>query len=52
MLCSTDLDELASIAERVLVLYQGKVCAELAGDALSRQAIGEAMHTGAVASAA
>jgi ABC-type sugar transport system ATPase subunit len=52
VLCSTDLDELASVSDRVVVLWQGKVCADLSGRQLSRQSIGEAMHTGALDAAA
>jgi ABC-type sugar transport system ATPase subunit len=30
---ATDIDELASLCDRVVVLYQGQVSAELVGDA-------------------
>ena len=33
LICSTDIDELASLCDRVVVLYQGRVSAKLAGDA-------------------
>jgi ABC-type sugar transport system ATPase subunit len=46
LICSTDIDELASLCDRVVVLYQGRVAAELAGKALSTHAVLEAMNTG------
>jgi ABC-type sugar transport system ATPase subunit len=46
LLCSTDIDELASLCDRVVVLYQGRVSAELAGEALREHAILEAMNQG------
>jgi len=36
LLCSTDLDELASLCDRVLVFRQGRVAAELSGEQLTR----------------
>ncbi len=36
LLCSTDLDELVSLCDRVLVFRQGRVAAELSGDDLTR----------------
>jgi len=45
LICSTDIDELASLCDRVVVLYQGQVSAKLAGDALSTHAVLEAMNT-------
>jgi ABC-type sugar transport system ATPase subunit len=49
LICSTDIDELASLCDRVVVLYQGRATTELAGDALRTHAILEAMNTGALA---
>jgi ABC-type sugar transport system ATPase subunit len=49
LICSTDIDELASLCDRVVVLYQGQVSAKLAGDALSTHAVLEAMNTDAAA---
>jgi ABC-type sugar transport system ATPase subunit len=46
LICSTDIDELASLCDRVVVLYQGRVAAELAGRALNTHAVLEAMNTG------
>jgi ABC-type sugar transport system ATPase subunit len=49
LLCSTDIDELASLCDRVIVLHQGRVSADLSGDALRTHAVLEAMNTGAPA---
>jgi ABC-type sugar transport system ATPase subunit len=35
LICSTDIDELSSLCDRVLVLRQGRVRAELAGEAMN-----------------
>jgi ABC-type sugar transport system ATPase subunit len=47
LLASTDVDELAEVCDRVVVFFQGRVCAELAGDDLQPHAVLEAMNTGA-----
>jgi ABC-type sugar transport system ATPase subunit len=52
VLCSTDVDELADLCDRVFIFFQHEVCAILEGDALRQHAILEAMNTGAVESAA
>jgi ABC-type sugar transport system ATPase subunit len=44
LICSTDIDELASLCDRVVVLRQGRVSATLAGDALTTHAVLEAMN--------
>ena len=44
--------ELATACDRVLVFFQGRICAELQGDALTTHAMLEAMNTGAAAEAA
>jgi ABC-type sugar transport system ATPase subunit len=44
LICSTDIDELASLCDRVLVLRQGQVRAELAGDELRTHTVLEAMN--------
>ena len=49
LICSTDIDELASLCDRVIVLHQGSVTAELAGEQLRTHAILELMNAGAVA---
>jgi ABC-type sugar transport system ATPase subunit len=46
LICSTDIDELESLCDRVVVLHQGRVSAELAGDALRTHAILEASNQG------
>ena len=45
LICSTDIDELASLCDRVVVLHQGRSAATLSGDALSTHAVLEAMNT-------
>jgi ABC-type sugar transport system ATPase subunit len=52
VLCSTDVDELAELCDRVVVVYQGAVAAELAGDELRNTTLLEAMNTGSVEHAA
>jgi ABC-type sugar transport system ATPase subunit len=52
LLSSTDLDELASLCDRVLVFFQGEVCAELTGDQLTVRNLLESMNTGSVRAAA
>jgi ribose transport system ATP-binding protein len=49
---STDLDELVSVCDRVLVFFHGRICAELSGERLTNHALLEAMNTGAAADAA
>jgi ABC-type sugar transport system ATPase subunit len=46
LLCSTDVEELVGVCDRVLVFFHGAVCAELAGSSLDGRAILEAMNTG------
>jgi ABC-type sugar transport system ATPase subunit len=46
LLASTDLEELAAVCDRVLVFFQGRVCADLTGEALKPHAVLEAMNTG------
>ena len=46
LICSTDIDELASLCDRVVVLHQGRVSAVLAGGALRTHAVLEAMNQG------
>jgi ABC-type sugar transport system ATPase subunit len=52
LLCTTDVDEVASLCDRVLVFFQGGVCADLAGDRLDEHAVLEAVNTGASPQAA
>ncbi|MEV4092292.1 sugar ABC transporter ATP-binding protein [Streptosporangium saharense] len=46
MLCSTDVEELASLCDRVAVFYRGRVAAILEGDTLTQHNILEIMNTG------
>ncbi|MEV8632407.1 sugar ABC transporter ATP-binding protein [Streptosporangium sp. NPDC051023] len=46
LLCSTDVEELASLCDRVAVFYRGKVAAILDGDDLDQHRILEIMNTG------
>jgi ABC-type sugar transport system ATPase subunit len=52
LLASTDVDELADVCQRVVVFFQGRVCAELTGDDLQSHAVLEAINTGATGSVA
>ncbi|MCV2393874.1 sugar ABC transporter ATP-binding protein [Actinotalea sp. M2MS4P-6] len=49
VLRSTDLEELVAVCERVIVLYRGRICAELRGDGLSTSALLQLMNTGELA---
>jgi ABC-type sugar transport system ATPase subunit len=44
VLCSTDLDELVSLCDRVLVFRRGRVAIELHGSGLTRHALLEEMN--------
>ncbi|MEV7008154.1 sugar ABC transporter ATP-binding protein [Streptosporangium sp. NPDC051022] len=46
LLCSTDVEELASLCDRVAVFYRGEVVATLEGDDLDQHRILEIMNTG------
>ena len=46
LVCSTDLEELTGLCDRVLVFYAGRMCTELSGDSLTSQTLLEAMNTG------
>jgi ABC-type sugar transport system ATPase subunit len=43
---STDLDELTSGCDRVLVFHRGEICAQLAGSELTSHALLGLMNTG------
>ena len=45
---STDLEELVAGCDRVMVFYQGHICAELSGAELSAQRLSQLMNTGAM----
>jgi ABC-type sugar transport system ATPase subunit len=49
LLCSTDIDELATLCDRVVVIHNHRATTTLSGDALTEHAVLEAMNTGAVA---
>jgi ABC-type sugar transport system ATPase subunit len=46
LLASTDIDELAEVCDRVVVFFQGQICADLTGEVLQPHAVLEAMNTG------
>jgi ABC-type sugar transport system ATPase subunit len=46
LICSTDVDELASLCDRVVVLVRGRAVSEFTGEALRTHAILEAMNQG------
>ncbi len=46
LICSTDIDELASLCDRVIVFHQGRASAELAGEAKRTHAILVASNQG------
>ncbi|GAA1338106.1 sugar ABC transporter ATP-binding protein [Saccharothrix algeriensis] len=46
VMCSTDLDELVSACDRVVVFHKGRVCAELTGDRIDQHTILRTMNTG------
>lgn len=48
LLCSTDLDELTALCDRVLVLHRGRICADLGGDRIDQHTLLRAMNTGTV----
>jgi ABC-type sugar transport system ATPase subunit len=52
VLCSTDLEELATVCDRVLVFYRHRICAELDGESLTQSKILEVMNTGSLGKAA
>jgi ribose transport system ATP-binding protein len=46
LICSTDIDELVALCDRVVVFRQGRVSAELSGERLQSHAVLEAMNAG------
>lgn len=46
LLCSTDVEELVSICDRILVFRHGRIAIELRGDALTRQRLLTEMNAG------
>jgi ABC-type sugar transport system ATPase subunit len=51
LMCSTDLAELASLCDRVVVIHQGRAVGQLAGETLTEQRVLETMNTGEMAPA-
>ena len=49
VVASSDLDELATLADRVIVLREGAVASEIAGAELTERRIAELVHAGALA---
>lgn len=52
VLCPTDLEELATVCDRVLVFYRHRICAEFDGESLNQSKILEVMNTGSLGKAA
>jgi ABC-type sugar transport system ATPase subunit len=50
LMCSTDIDELATLCDRVIAIHNGRATTELTGHRLTTHAILEAMNTGEVTS--
>ncbi len=48
LLCSTEADELASLCERILIFYRGRLTGELTGSGMDAHAVLEAINTGQV----
>ncbi len=46
LLCSTDIDELVDVCDRVIVFHRGRICVEFSGASLNAHAVLEAMNTG------
>ncbi|MBN8866475.1 MAG: sugar ABC transporter ATP-binding protein [Solirubrobacterales bacterium] len=51
VLCSSDLDDLAAICSRVLIVRGGQIATELTGDRITREAITEECYRSAAAAA-
>jgi ABC-type sugar transport system ATPase subunit len=52
LLVTTELDELVSLCDRVLIMFRGAIVGELAGEAIERRAILQASTTGQIQAAA
>ena len=48
LLVTTELDELVSLCDRVLIMFRGAIVGELSGDAIERRAILQASTTGQI----
>jgi len=49
---ATELDELVSLCDRVLIMFRGAIVGELSGEAIERRAILQASTTGQIQAAA
>ena len=45
---TTELDELVSLCDRVLIMFRGAIVGELSGEAIERRAILQASTTGQI----
>jgi ABC-type sugar transport system ATPase subunit len=52
LMCSTDIDELAGLCDRVIVIHNGRAKVELTGATLTTHSVLEAMNTGELAGSA
>jgi ABC-type sugar transport system ATPase subunit len=52
LLVTTELDELVSLCDRVLIMFRGAIVGELSGEAIERRAILQASTTGEIQTAA
>jgi ABC-type sugar transport system ATPase subunit len=52
LLITTELDELVSLCDRVLIMFRGGIVGELSGQAIERRAILQASTTGQIEAAA
>jgi ABC-type sugar transport system ATPase subunit len=46
LLCSTEAEELASLCDRILVFYRGRITAELTAPGIDQHTVLEAINTG------
>jgi ribose transport system ATP-binding protein/rhamnose transport system ATP-binding protein len=49
LLCSTDIDELVDVCDRVVVFHRGRICVEISHEELNSHEVLEAMNTGSPA---
>jgi ribose transport system ATP-binding protein/rhamnose transport system ATP-binding protein len=49
LLCSTDIDELVSVCDRLVVFHRGRICVEIPSEELNSHDVLEAMNTGSPA---
>jgi ABC-type sugar transport system ATPase subunit len=46
LLCSTEAEELASLCDRIVVFYHGRITAELSAPGIDQRTVLEAINTG------